>query len=181
MIQDDARVGKIAREPPGFFELCPRRLQVEAELVPREVSESGAPAFVAHLPRLRLVPDAAHEFEFCQRLQRRLNIVVVQPGLRDRDGGKPARAPQLLDVAHLAHRIARIPFRLHVRGFRDLVRPSVGEVVGGQVRPAQRRVVAIAECDRRLVAQPRVVVDARVPKMLMRVDDRKRDGHGTQS
>ncbi len=173
VIEDDARVGEIARKPRGFVKLCPRRLQIEAQAALHELREARAPARVIHLPGARLVPDAAYEIELRQPRQRRAEVVAVQPGLRDRDGGKTALAPQPLDVAHLADRVARVPFGFHVDRFHHLVRSRIGEVVGRKIGPPQRGVVAVAKRDRRLVAKPRVVIDARIPEMLVRIDDRE--------
>ena len=166
--------GKSRASRAASLELRPGRLQIEAQPLPHELREARAPARVVHLPGARLVPDAAYEIELRQRLQRRAEVVAVQPGLRHRDRGKPGLAPQPLDIAHLADRVARVPFGLHVDGFHDLVAPRIGEVVGRKIGPPQRGVVAIAKRDRRLVAKPRVVIDARIPEMLVRIDDRKR-------
>ena len=174
MIQNDARAREIQRQPRRFRELRPWRLQVEAQPSPGELREAGAPALVGHLPGARLMPDAAHEIELRQRLDRSGGIVPVQPGLRNRHAGKPGLAAQPLDVAHLAEGVARIPFGFHVHSLCHYVGRSVGEIVGRQIGPPQSGIVAVAERDRRLVAKPWVIVDARVPEMLVCVDDRER-------
>ena len=181
MVKNDARLGKILREARRFIELQPRRLQIEAEAAPGELRKARSPALVAHLSGTWFVPDAAHEIELGQRLDRPGGIVAVQPGLRHGDGGKPSLAPQPLHVAHLAQRIAWIPLGLHVDGLFHVVGCSVGEIIGRQVGPPQRRIVPVAERDGRLVAQPRVIVDARIPEMLVRIDDREHGSHGAPS
>ena len=71
----------------------------------------------------------------------------------------------------------RIPLRLDVHGPDHVVPGRIAEIVARQIVAAERAVVAVAERDRRLVAEPRQVVALEVPEMLMGVDDRQL-GHG---
>ncbi len=67
--------------------------------------------------------------------------------------------------------------QLDVDRLDHLMRADVGEVVGRQIAPPDRPVVAVTERNRRLVAQPGVVVRFDVPEVLVRVDDGKGLGH----
>jgi hypothetical protein len=101
-------------------------------------------------------------------------VVAVEPRLRHDDARQPVVAAQRFHVARLADGVARVPLRLDIDALVDAIRRRVPEVVGRQVAPADRPIVAVAERNGRLVAQPRVVVRTRVPEMLVRVDDRER-------
>jgi hypothetical protein len=60
-----------------------------------------------------------------------------------------------------------------MHGLDDVVPRTVAKIVGRQIVSAERAVVAVAERDRRLVAQPGQVVALQIPEMLMSVDDRR--------
>ncbi|MFM8992040.1 MAG: hypothetical protein ACKOUS_21100, partial [Alphaproteobacteria bacterium] len=109
--------------------------------------EPGAPRSGA-----RLVPDAADERRARLGAQDLRSVLAVEPGLRDHGAGKPVRRGDALHPARLAQRVVRVPFGLDVDGADDRQARGVGEVVRRQVGAAQRRVVAVAEGDRRLLA-----------------------------
>ncbi len=78
------------------------------------------------------------------------------------DAGKPV---------HFTRRVVVAPFRLDIDAGRDLERRRVAAVVGGQVRAADRGIIAIPEADRRILAEPGMSPEPRVPDMVVRVDD----------
>ena len=177
VIEHQRRAGERAAQRGRVGQLGPRRLQVEAKSEARQQRVARAPARVAHRAGPRLVADAAHESERRLPLEHGGDVVAVEPGLRHHHRRESRLASQPLDPGGLAQGVARVPFGFHIHRFHHLVRARVREVVGGEVRPAQRRVIAVAERDRRLIAEPRMVVGARIPEMLVRVDDRKLRAH----
>src|SRR5690606_25832433 len=98
---------------------------------------------------------------------------AVEPGLRDDRVAEVRALADLADPAGLAQRVGRVGLGLDVDRPDDVLAGAVAPVVPGEVVAADRRVVAVAERDRRLVAQPGMAVGREVPEMMMGVDDRQ--------
>jgi len=61
-----------------------------------------------------------------------------------------------------------------MHGVLDVPTLRIGAVVGRQIGSAQRAVVAVAKGNRLGIAEPRVVMRARIPEVQMRIGDEKR-------
>jgi len=174
MIEHDRRIGKIARQPRRCGELLPARLQLEVQAERREPRIARAPALIVHLPRPRLGAHAADKWVLGLRREHGGAIVAVEPRLRNRHRRQPVLCANGGDEGHLTRRIARVPFRLDMHGALDVPTLRIGAVVGRQIGSAQRAVVAVAEGNRLGIAEPRVVMRARIPEVQMRIGDEKR-------
>src|SRR5690606_2816589 len=107
---------------------------------------------------LRLVTDAAYERLAAMRGEDLGCIGTIEPGPRHHYRGQPALGAHLIHPGDLAERIGRIPLGLDEDAADNLELLGVAQVVGRQIVALERAVVAVAEPDRRLVAQPRQVV-----------------------
>ena len=94
--------------------------------------------------------------------------------------GTGTAAMSLSDLRFTADGIGFVPFTLHRHGRNDVEAVGRGGVVLGQERAADRRVVTVAEGDRVISRQPGMVAVARVPVVVVGVDDRGvvEVGHG---
>jgi hypothetical protein len=104
----------------------------------------------------------------------------IQPGVAHGHGGQPGVAYQGLDVAHLAARVGRVPLGFHIDRALHLHRGGgrVTQVVVMEVVAPQSGVVAVAEGNGWLIAQPGVAVAAQVPEVVVGVDDAAWHGDG---
>jgi len=101
------------------------------------------------------------------------HVVPVQPSLDHDAAGNAVAGSDLLQPAGFAHRIGRVPFGFDVHRLDDAMTGAVGEIVLGQVVPAQRAVLPVAERDGRLIVEPGMIVAPHIPEMLVRIDDRE--------
>ncbi|MNT63409.1 hypothetical protein D3C72_2012220 [compost metagenome] len=99
-------------------------------------------------------------------------VRVIEPGLRDDSIRHAVTGGQLLDETGFANRILRVPFGLDVHRLHDVVRTCIGEIILGKISAFDRGVIAVAKRDVGLGREPRMVVDGRIPEMMMSVDDR---------
>src|SRR5688572_4225100 len=171
MVNDDDRLGEVARETRSLFELPPRRLQLEVQTERRKARVARAPFRVVHHSRLGLVPHGAHEIVVRVRFENTRAVVMMQPRLADRHG-RQARFSNAGDECHLATRISRIPFGLDIDAANYVPLRAIASVVLDEVRAAKRAVVAVAKGDGLRIAQPRVIVSLRIPDVKVRVCDR---------
>jgi hypothetical protein len=100
-----------------------------------------------------------------------LHLGVVEPGAGDDGMRESGLCDDLLQPSGFADEVLRVPLGLDVHGLDDVVPGRVAQIVARQIAAPQGAVVAVAERDRGLVAQPRQVVALEVPEVLVGVDD----------
>ncbi|MCY1301564.1 hypothetical protein D9M70_511850 [compost metagenome] len=143
----------------------------------------AAPALVAHQAAAtadlsgrswstRLVAYAAHPLEGGLLSQHGERFGMIQPGLGHHRVGHAVAVGQSMNEASLAEWIAMIPLTLDVDGLHHSVGADIGEVVLRVVAALQGAVIAIAERDIVATGQPRVIVQLRVPEVVVGVDYR---------
>ena len=115
--------------------------------------------------------DAAHLREGGVACQYRFDVGGVQARAGDDGVRQAGLGNDLLQPSGLADEVARIPLRLDVHGLDHVVPGRIAQIIAWQVVAAQGAVIAVAERDHLLVAQPWQVVALQVPEMLMGVDD----------
>lgn len=178
VIDDQHRVGKIARERRRFAQMMPRRLQLEMQAVLRELRVAVAPAAVRHQRVARrgvrvrgFVAHAAHEFEAALRGQHLGDIGGVEPGLRRHRVRQTVLARERRDEARFVERRGRVPFRFHVDGSDHVVSGRVAAIVGRQIVALDGLVVAVAMRHAHARREPRMMSPRERPEVLVRVDD----------
>ena len=125
----------------------------------------------------RLLPDAANEVARSVIFENRGNVVGVEPGLRDGDMGESGLGAHPGDEIHLADRVLRVPFRFEIDGLDDVMARRIGQVIGRIIGAADRRIIAVAKRDQRLVAEPGIVMLRRIPEVDVCIDHGKVGRH----
>ncbi|MNG02173.1 hypothetical protein D3C84_851850 [compost metagenome] len=133
----------------------------------------------AHMAYLRrrgratgFVANAAHALVTRLLGHDRDGVGMVQPGLRHDCIRYAVTGGQLLDEAGFADRVLRVPFGLDVHRLHDVMMTGIGEVILGKIATLERTVITVAKRDAGLGRQPGMVIDRRVPEVMMGVDDR---------
>ncbi|MNQ76363.1 hypothetical protein D3C85_912000 [compost metagenome] len=183
VVENQSDAGKIPGQPFGFVQVPPGCLQIEMQTQTFKCGVIAAPMLVAHqaaqapdlLRRGRaagLVANTAYALEtglFGQHID---SVRMIEPGLRDDCIRHAITGGQLLDETGFANRVLRVPFGLDVHRLHDVVRTCIGEVILGKIAALDRAVVTVAKRDIGFGSEPRVIVEDRVPEMMMGVDDR---------
>ncbi len=184
VVEDERLVGEVAGKAGGVAELVGEDHEVEAEPVPPETGEAGAPGRVVHEVAARgeaagRVRGPAEDIaDADDARERRLGVEQgVAIGRRERHvgdiaAGDAAGLVEALQPLRLADAVVRPPARLDVDRRDDGLPRRVPSVVGGEVVAPERGEIAEAAMVVLARGQPRMAAHRQVPMVMVRVDDR---------
>ena len=124
--------GKSRASRAASLELAPRRLQLEVQAERREARIAPAPLRIVHLPGFGLWRTPRTKQRPRLRLQDRAQSSRSSQACAMATVGNLVSCAHLGNEIHLAHRIARIPFRLYIDAARHV---PAGRVARDSRRP----------------------------------------------
>ncbi len=184
VIDDNRRLRMPGDQVHELGRMPPRRLQLEVQAMARQQRIASLPLRIGHGARgplfdtvgrgrrCRLMSYAPHQREGSVAGQHVLNVAAIEEGAGNMSGRRTVGRGDLAHPAALGDGIGFVPLSLHRHRGDDAMTRRDRPVVGRQKVSLERRVVAIAERDHRLVAEPGVVVPVEIPEVMMGIDDR---------